>query len=279
MSRSETDLRAFIPRLDIRQRLRKARSNVRNIRVARTLLLQVAILGSLVLMWEVAGRLGWAEPFVYGQPSAFFAYLWSGFASGMLFIHASVTLLEQVLGLLIGTALGTGIGLALWWSTYFSRVFEPYAVILNATPKIVIAPLLVVWFGIGLASKIMIAVMITFVVAWLGAFEGVKRADKDQQDLVRALGASEWNVFKKVVLPSCGPAIFATLRMNVGLSLIGVITGEFLSSTHGLGYLVASTAKTYQMSHTLAAIAVLAGIAAIELWIISRAERRWASWA
>jgi len=244
----------------------------------RVVTMQIALLGAFVALWEGAVAAGFIETFVYGRPSEMFAFVGGGLVDGSLWRHAGVTLMAQVLGLLVGTVVGTVIGLALWWSPFWSRVFEPYAVILNATPKIVIAPLLIMWFGLGIESKVMIAVLISFVVAWLGAFEGARSADPDQQDLIRAFGGNKWALFAKVVTPSAMPHILATLRMNVGLSLIGVITGEFLSSTAGLGYLVDSTAKAYKMSHTLGAILAIAVIAAMQLWAISRLERKLTSW-
>jgi NitT/TauT family transport system permease protein len=139
--------------------------------------------------------------------------------------------------------------------------------------------LLVVWFGFGMASKIMIAALITAVVAWLGAFDGVRRCDPDQLDLVRALGGGNRQAFLKIVVPNTLPYILATLRLNIGFSMLGVITGEFLSSTAGLGYLIDSTSKTYEMSDTLGAILVIAAITAIELWLLTRLEHRLIGWS
>jgi NitT/TauT family transport system permease protein len=245
----------------------------------RVLWLQLACIGIPLILWESAVRAGLADPFFFGQPSEMFAYVARTLIDGTLLFHTWVTLSEQAIGLVLGTAVGTAIALALWWSGFLSRVLETYAVILNATPKIVIAPLLIVWFGLGMTSKVMISALVTGVVAWLGAFDGVRRCDPDQADLVRALGGSERQVFVKIVVPSVLPYVFATLRLNIGFSLIGVITGEFLSSTAGLGYLVDTTSKAYEMSHTLGAILVIALIAAAELWLLARAEAYLMHWS
>lgn len=245
----------------------------------RVVALQVCCIGIPLIAWEVAVRVGMAQVFFFGQPSKVVSYLVTSLANGSLLHNIGVTLSEQVIGLTIGSLVGSVIALGLWWSSFMSRVLEGYAVILNATPKIVIAPLLVVWFGFGMTSKVMIAALITCVVAWLGAFDGVRRCDPDQADLLRALGGRERQVFAKIVAPSTLPYIFATLRLNIGFSLLGVITGEFLSSTAGLGYLVDSTSKTYQMSDTLGAIVAIAAIAALELWLLARIEARLISWS
>jgi NitT/TauT family transport system permease protein len=125
----------------------------------------------------------------------------------------------------------------------------------------------------------MIAVSICAVVAWLGAFDGVRATDTDQADMVRAVGGRNRDVFLKIVVPTSLPWILTTMRINIGLALIGVITGEFLSSTQGLGYLVDSTAKLYQLSHTFAALVMIAALAAVQFWLVGLLERKLLPWA
>lgn len=279
MSRSEATSLALGPARTkggaTRRRMEQAFSRV----PWRVLALQLCCIGIPLVVWEAAVRAGLADPFFFGLPSEVFAYVGRTLVDGSLLYQTWVTLSEQAVGLLLGTAVGSAIALALWWSGFLSRVLETYAVILNATPKIVIAPLLVVWFGLGMTSKVMISALVTGVVAWLGAFDGVRRCDLNQSDLVRALGGRERHVFAKIVVPGVLPYGFATLRLNIGFSLIGVITGEFLSSTAGLGYLVDTTSKAYEMSHTLGAILVIALIAAAELWLLARAEAYLMHWS
>jgi NitT/TauT family transport system permease protein len=240
---------------------------------------QIAIVAVTVGLWELAVARGWITEFFFGKPSEVVRYLVTRTTDGYLVTHTWVTLYEELLGFIAGTVVGTAAGLSLWWSPFLSRVLEPFAVVFNATPKIVIAPLLVVWFGVGLVSKVMIAVLICAIVAWLGAFDGVRSADKDQMDMVRAVGGKRRHVFWKIVVPGSLPWILTTLRINIGLALIGVITGEFLSSTAGLGYLVDSTAKLYQMSHTIAALVLIAAIAAAQFYFVNWLERRLIPWA
>jgi NitT/TauT family transport system permease protein len=240
---------------------------------------QIGIVAVTLALWEAAVDLHLADPFFFGRPSEIATYLVTTTLNGYLLVNTWVTVYEVVLGFVAGTLLGTAVGLALWWSPYLSRVLEPFAVVLNATPKIVVAPILIVWFGIGLTSKVMIAVSVYAIVAWLGAFDGVRAADADQADMVRALGGSRRHVFFKIIIPSTLPWILTTMRINIGLALIGVITGEFLSSTRGLGYLVDSTAKLYQISHTFAALLAIAALAAVQFYIVGLLERKLAPWA
>ncbi len=240
---------------------------------------QCGIVAAVLLAWEGAILLQYADTFFFGRPSEVVAFLFTRTLDGYLLVNTWVTVYEVALGFVAGTVLGTAVGWALWWSPYWSRVLEPYAVVLNATPKIVIAPILIVWFGIGLTSKVMIAVSICAVVAWLGAFDGVRAADPDHADMVRAVGGRRRDVFLKIVVPTSLPWILTTMRINIGLALIGVITGEFLSSTQGLGYLVDATAKLYQLSHTFAALAMIAALAAVQFWLVGLLERKLLPWA
>jgi NitT/TauT family transport system permease protein len=240
---------------------------------------QVGLVTGGVAIWEAAVAGGIVSEFFFGRPSGMVAYLIETSREGYLLRHTWVTLYEQVLGFALGTMVGTGLGLALWWSPYLTRVFEPLAMVLNAMPKIVIAPILVIWFGIGPFSKVMIALMICGVVAWLSTTEGTRQTDDDQIDLIRALGGNRWHVFTKVVVPSCQPWIISTLRLNIGLALIGALTGEFLSSTEGLGYLIDRTSQLYQMSHTMAVLLVITGLAALQYYLVTMLEIKLLAWS
>lgn len=279
MSRTDAAAPDLAKRAPADAPLRRLVARLGRRRLWRVLALQLLCVGIPVVFWEAAIRSGMAQVFFFGEPSQVVEYVVKSLLNGSLLFNSAVTLSEQVIGLALGTAVGTAIALGLWWSSFLSRVLESYGVILNATPKIVVAPLLVFWFGFGMTSKVMISALITAIVAWLGAFEGVRRCDPDQADLVRALGGSERLVFLKIVVPSTLPYLFATLRLNIGFSLLGVITGEYLSSTAGLGYLIDTTAKTYQMSDTLGAILTIAVIAAFELWLLVRVELRLIGWS
>lgn len=241
--------------------------------------IQLSLIFVVLTVWEVLVRFGVISEFFFGQPSKIIEYLAGNMLNGYLPRQVWVTFYEQVVGFTLGTIVGTVIGLALWWSPYWARVFEPVAIMINATPKIVFAPILIVWFGLGLTSKVMISMTTCFVVAWLGAFEGVRNVDPDQGDMVRAVGGRPWDVFYKIVIPNCLPWILTTARLNIGLALIGVITGEFLSSTEGLGYLIDRTAKQYEMSYTLAALVLIAVMAAAQLYSLKWVEAHLFRWA
>ena len=225
----------------------------------------------------VANKL--ADEFFFGRPSKVLAYIVENTLNGELVVHTWVTVYEVILGFVLGTVIGTAFNLSLWWSPFLSRMLEPFAVVLNATPKIVIAPILIMWFGIGILSKIMIAFLICAVVAWLGAVDGVHSTDQDQVDMLRAVGGSKRHVFFNIVVPTSLPWIITTMHINIGLALIGVISGEFLSSTQGLGYLVEKTAQVYQMSDTIVALLIIAVIGAVQFFVVEWLAAKLVPWA
>jgi NitT/TauT family transport system permease protein len=245
----------------------------------RVLGIQVGLVAVLLVAWELVIAAGLATEFFFGRPTWMFAWVARGFLEGWLWEHTWVTLAETLAGFVLGTVIGTAIGLALWWSTFLSRVLSPVAVILNATPKIVMAPIFIVWFGIGLSSKVVLAVTICAIVAWISAFDAIRSVDLDLVDMIRALGGRRWDAFVNVVIPSSLTWIGAAMKINIGLALIGAITGEYLSSTHGLGYLAVKTASEYQMSQTLGVLLVIAVLAGAQYYGLLWAERRLLRWA
>lgn len=245
----------------------------------RVVVAQIGLLLGALILWEVTIVWGFASEFFFGRPTRVLSYVLENTWDGYLLEHAWVTFYEQLLGFGIGTCTGIGIGLSLWWFPFLRWVFEPFAIVLNATPKIVMAPLLVAWFGIGLMSKVSIAVLVCAVVAWVSAMEGMRSADADQMDMIKALGGRRWDMFRKIVFPSCLPWFMMAARLNIGLALVGAITGEFLASTEGLGYLVDKTALRYEMSETLGVLAVIAVVAAGQYYALRWVESRVLHWA
>ena len=163
---------------------------------------QGAIVVAFLAFWEAAIAVGWGTEFFFGRPSRVFAWVGGGLWEGWLVGHTWVTLYEELAGFVVGTVLGTAIGLGLWWSRPLALALSPVAVVLNATPKIVMAPIFIVWFGIGVESKVVLAVSICAIVAWISAFDAIRSVDLDHVDMVRALGGGRWDTFTKIVVPT-----------------------------------------------------------------------------
>ncbi|MDB5606580.1 MAG: binding-protein-dependent transport system inner rane component [Bradyrhizobium sp.] len=214
----------------------------------RVLVLQCAVVTCLLLLWEVAVRSGLTPAYLYGQPSGIWLKAVNSIASGSLLRDSWVTFEESVAGFVIGGVLGTAAGLALWISPLVGKVARPIIVALNGVPKIALAPLIIIWFGIDVGSKVASAAILTFIVSLITAQSGTSRVDADLLTLMRSLGASRWQTFRKVVMPATVPWIMAGLRLNVGFALIGAVVGEYIAAKEGLGYLVYYAGTLYDLN-------------------------------
>jgi NitT/TauT family transport system permease protein len=214
----------------------------------RVLLLQCAVVALILLAWEGAVRSGIAPAYLYGQPSGIWLKAVSSIANGSLLRDSWVTFEESVAGFAIGGVLGTAVGLALWISPLVGKVARPIIVALNGVPKIALAPLIIIWFGIDIGSKVASAAILTFIVSLITAQAGTARVDTDLVTLMRSLGASRWQTFRKVVMPASVPWIMAGLRLNIGFALIGAVVGEYIAAKEGLGYLVYYAGTLYDLN-------------------------------
>ena len=213
--------------------------------------------------WEIAANLKLIDSFITSQPSRVLRTLGNLYREGQLFTHISVTCLETIAGFLIGTILGTVIAVMLWWSDFLARVLEPYLVILNSLPKIALGPIFIIWIGAGSSAIIVMALAISLIVTILEVLNGFISVDPEKIKLVQTFGANHLKVFLKVVLPSNVPSIINALKINVGLSWVGVIVGEFLVSKAGLGYLIVYGGQVFQLDLVMTSVLILAIAAAL----------------
>lgn len=188
-------------------------------------------------------RLRWIDPFLFSQPTELFATAVKMIRDGSLFLHIGTTLRETVIGFLLGTILGTLTAVLLWWNRFISDVAEPYLVVLNSLPKTALAPIIIVWFGNNQSSIIIVALLTSIVVTILSVLNGFLQVDEDQIKLIRIFGGTKRQVLTKVVFPANIPCILNALKINVGLSFVGVIVGEFLVAQDGLGFLIVYSSR------------------------------------
>jgi NitT/TauT family transport system permease protein len=235
---------------------------------------QVGILIALVVLWEVGARAGWIDAFFWSQPSAIRDTLLIFFASGNAGVDIAFTFRSTILGFLVGTIGGSLLGLSFWWSRNYAAIVQPYIICLESIPKLALAPLIVLVLGMGLPSKVAVAAALTIVVSTLTTYGGVKAVDPDSERLFYSLGASRWQVFTKLVVPSSLPWIISCLRVNIGLALTGSIVGEFISSQHGLGRTILYAGQTYEIALVWVAVFVLSALAMVMYVTVSWLERR-----
>ncbi|WP_332118555.1 ABC transporter permease [Azorhizobium caulinodans] len=241
---------------------------------SRVALYQIALLLALLALWEAGVALGWLPVFLYGRPSGVIAKGWQLILSGELARDAALTAWEAIAGFAIGTVLGSAAGLTLWLFPTGAAVLRPYMIALNGLPKIALAPLIIVWFGIGLGSKIAIAAIITFIVALITAQQGAKEVDADLVKLMRSLGASRLRTWRTVIVPGAMPWIVSAFRLNVGFALIGAVVGEYIASKEGLGYMIYYAGVLYDLNAVWVGIAALMGVALAMYGAIDLIERR-----
>ena len=233
---------------------------------------QIGICIAFIALWELAARLGLINPFFWSQPSQIARTAVIFFTTGTAFVDIGHTLRSTLLGFVFGTTIGAMLGLSFWWSRNYALIVQPYIICLESLPKLALAPLVILVFGMGLASKVAIATALTVVVSTLTAYAGVQAVDKDQERLFYALGASRWQVFTKLVTPSCVPWLISILRLNIGLALTGAIVGEFIASQHGLGKTILYAGDTYDISLVWVAVSVLSALAMVMYVAVSWLE-------
>jgi NitT/TauT family transport system permease protein len=238
------------------------------------LLVQAGILIAIVGLWETGATLGWIDAFFWSQPSTIWNTLLIFFSSGDAGVDIAFTFRSTILGFLVGTIGGSLLGLSFWWSRNYAAIVQPYIICLESLPKLALAPLIVLVLGMGLASKVAVAAALTIVVSTLTTYGGVKAVDPDSERLFYSLGASRWQVFTKLVMPSSLPWIISCLRVNIGLALTGSIVGEFISSQHGLGRTILYAGQTYEIALVWVAVFVLSTLAMIMYVTVSWIERR-----
>jgi NitT/TauT family transport system permease protein len=226
--------------------------------------------------WQAAAALGVIDPFFFSRPSDIALRVWTWVSSGSLWRHLAATLEESVLGLLIGGAIGVVMGFALARARFAARVLEPYIMMLNAVPRVVLAPLFLLWFGLGIWSKVALAVTLVFFVMFFSTYQGVREASTVIIDNVRLLGATEGQLVQHVLIPSALSWIFASLQVSLGFAVVGAVVGEYLGATRGLGYVIAQAEGTFDTTGVFAGMFVLAlvvvgasaGVAKLERWLL-----------
>jgi NitT/TauT family transport system permease protein len=233
---------------------------------------QIGILVGGLSLWEIGARTGWIDAFFWSQPSAIADTMAIFFTTGDAWIDISFTFRSTILGFLIGTTAGSLLGLSFWWSRNYAAIVQPYIICLESIPKLALAPLIILVFGIGLVSKVAVATALTLVVSTLTAYAGVKALDADGEKLFYSLGASRMQVFRKLVVPSCLPWIISVLRVNIGLALTGAIVGEFIASQHGLGRAILYAGQTYDIALVWVAVLVLSTLAIVMYAAVSWLE-------
>jgi NitT/TauT family transport system permease protein len=260
---SDPDLRAVEDDDEVAERRIRRRSTV----------WRWAIALGIVLGWEIFTRLKIIDPYYFSSPSRIASTAYIAATQGTLFVDIGYTSASTIVGFVIGVTGGALLGLSTWWSRVYGRVSEPYLVTFNAIPKLALAPILIILFGIGFESKVALAVALTIVPAAMAAYGGVKSVDKDLETLLFSLGATRFQVFAKVVVPWTMPWIVSSLRVNIGLALAGAIVGEFIASRFGVGRMILYAGQVMDINLVWVGVVVLSILALVMYAAVMTAER------
>ncbi|OEF97415.1 ABC transporter permease [Desulfuribacillus alkaliarsenatis] len=242
------------------------------------LLMRFAVFGLILISWELLANTGVMNPFYTSQPSRIFADLIQFYNSGDLVKHTSVTLKEALWGLAIGTVIGIIAGFILGLVDILGKVFEPIITALYGIPKLALAPIFVLWFGLGIESKIIMASLLVFFLVFFSTYAGIKSVDRNLLTSVKLMGASRFQLIIKVILPSCVPWILAGVRGGLGASLIGAIVGEYMGASAGLGWMISYATSFFQVDRVMACIFILFFIGIIFNMLLKNIEKVLLKW-
>ncbi|MHA6529055.1 ABC transporter permease [Paenibacillus sp. BAC0078] len=224
-----------------------------------------AVRGSLLVLffvlWEAGARLGWLDELLFSYPTKVFRQIWGDMVSGSLWPHLGMTVGETVVGFVLGTLLGTLLAVIIWWSPFLSAVLDPYMVVFNSMPKVALGPIFIVMFGAGFTAIVVTTLSITVIITTLVVYNSFCSVDPNLVKVVRSFGASRVQEFSKVILPASFPAIVSTLKVNVGMSWVGVIVGEFLAAKTGLGYLIIYGFQVFNFTLVMSSLLIIAAVA------------------
>ena len=224
--------------------------------------------------WEIASRQQWIDPLIFSSPSKVWHLFLTKINDGTLLSHLSVTAFETILGFIIGTLLGTILASALWWSPMLSKILDPYLVILNAMPKVALGPILIVAMGPGFTSIISMGAIISIIITTIVVYNAFNEVDSNYLKVLQTFGATRAQSFKEAILPASFSTIISTLKVNVGLSWVGVIVGEFLVSSKGLGYLIIYGFQVFNFTLVMLSLMIIAVFATIMYQLVELLEKK-----
>jgi NitT/TauT family transport system permease protein len=239
---------------------------------------QVALASAVLLAWEWGAASGRLDPFFFSRPSAIIVRVGGWMATGFLWRHLWTTFGEAMLSFVIGGLLGVVVGLVLGESPLLAAVLDPYIRIANALPRVVLAPIFLLWFGLGIWSKVALGVTVVFFIVFYNTFRGAREVDVGMLNNARMLGASDAQLLRHVIVPSALTWIFSSLHISIGMAIVAVVVGEYLGASRGIGYLIDQAQGVFDTTGVLAGMTVLAAAVLIVGGLVNRLERRLLRW-
>lgn len=241
----------------------------------RITVFRILILVLFIGIWEIAADFKWIDPFLTSSPSRIVKSLWVFIIEeGTLVRHIGVTMYETIIGFITGTLLGVFIAICLWVSPFVAKVLDPYLVVLNALPKVALAPIVIFWVGNGTNAIIVITLLISLVTTIISVLTGFNEVDKGKITLMKTFRASRLQTLRYLIIPASVPVLISALKINVGLSWVGVIMGEFLVAREGLGFLIVYGGQVSQLDMVMMSIVILSVIAFVMYKLVAIVENK-----
>lgn len=248
---------------------------LKSIKKEKTLVIcfQLLLFVSFIFLWQLLADKKIINSFIFSSPKKIIETILN-IPSKELINHIWTTIYETIISFSIATILGTFLAAILWWNKILQKIIEPYLTILNSLPKVALGPIIIIWFGAGIKSIIFMALLISLIITIINVYEGFNNVNKNKIKLMKSLKANKRQIFFKLVLPNSFSAIINSLKINVSMSLIGVIMGEFLVSKKGIGYLILYGSQVFNLSLVISGIFILCIISAFMYYIVSFIEKR-----
>lgn len=249
--------------------LKKIRTNNIIVRIS-----QIMILILFIVTWQILADKEIINTFIFSSPIKVLETIINLYNTNNLFVHIWVTIYETIISFLIGTLIGFIIASILWRYEIIAKIFDPYLTILNSLPKVALGPIIIIWAGAGINSIIIMALLISVIITIINIYQSFKEVDKNKIKLMNSFKASKKDIYFKLLLPSSLQNIVSTLKINISMSLVGVIMGEFLVSKQGIGYLIMYGSQVFNLSLVITGILILAVVATIMYYIILLIEKK-----
>ncbi len=236
---------------------------------------RIFVLVAFLGLWELLTYTNIVDPFFVSSPSRIINQIVVLAQNGTLFSHSWITLYETLVGFAIATILGYLIAVLLWWNERVRKIFEPYIVVLNSLPKIALGPVIILWVGAGTPAIILMCVLICIIITTMSMLSAFLSVDEGKILLLKSMNASKFQILFKLILPSSMPEFVSVLKINVGMSWVGSIMGEYLTSKAGLGYLIVYGGQIFKIDLVMSATMILCILAFGMYWLVSLLERRY----
>lgn len=236
--------------------------------------IQILILVSLIALWEIASSFEWIDSFLFSKPSNVLELLITYFRNNEIYRHMGISILETLLGLIIGTLVGIFIAIILWWNKTIAKIMDPFLVVLNALPKTALAPILIIWAGTGIKGITTVAISISLILTIISAYNYFSLVEYEKIQMLKSFKATKLQILFKLILPANIGNIINIIKINIGMSWVGVIVGEFIVSRYGIGYLIMYGSQVFNMDLVMMGVLVLAIISFLMYEVVNIIEKR-----